>query len=119
MFAVLGPVLLGLAAIGIYAVVSYGVSLRGPEIGVRLALGAPVARVVWSLVADSFAAALLGAAGGWALALVVSRDMLTDRELDWAVFGVIPALLLGVVWLASWLPARRATVMDPLAVLRE
>src|SRR5258707_14588265 len=65
MFAVLGPLLLGLAAIGIYAVVSYGVARRTREIGVRLAFGATSKRVVLQIIRENLGAIALGAAGGW------------------------------------------------------
>src|SRR5205823_6113144 len=75
MFVVLGPALLLLAAMGIYAVVAYSVSRRTTEIGVRLALGATAERVVSEIIADSMRVVSAGALVGWALALLVDLHL--------------------------------------------
>ena len=72
LFTVLGPLLLMLAAIGIYAVVSYTVSLRTTEIGVRIALGATVRGLIAQFVGESLVVVGLGALVGWALSLAVA-----------------------------------------------
>src|SRR5258708_10642091 len=77
MFAVLGPLLLGLAAIGIYAVVSYGVDRRTREIGVRLAFGATSKRVVLQIIRENLGAITWGTAVGWVLARVISLRAIT------------------------------------------
>jgi predicted permease len=117
MFAVLGPLLLLLAAIGIYAVVAYAVSLRTREIGVRLALGATAGRVVRGLVAETVGLAALGASVGWAIAFAAALLVPPGRPAP-VVFVAVPAILLGVAAAASWLPAGRAATQDPLAALR-
>ena len=117
MFVVLGPALLFLAAIGIYAVVAYTVSQRTTEIGVRLALGATASRVVAQIVGDSLRVVSAGAIVGWALAVVVNLHLVRG-PIYLSVFGGVPLLLLLVATFACWLPARRATTVDPLVALR-
>jgi predicted permease len=118
MFAVLGPLLLGLAAIGIYAVVSYAVARRTREIGVRLAFGATGKRVVLQIIRENLGVIAWGAAIGWVLALVISVRAMTKGPINLAVFIGVPFVLLGVATLACWIPARRASRIDPMAALR-
>ncbi|PYT92803.1 MAG: hypothetical protein DMG36_13180 [Acidobacteria bacterium] len=120
MFAVLGPLLLGLAAVGIYAVVSYAVARRTREIGVRLTFGATSSRVVWQIIGENLGVITCGAAIGWILALVVSVRVIamTKGAVNLPVFLAVPAILLGVATLACWIPARRASRIDPMAALR-
>jgi predicted permease len=118
MFAVLGPLLLGLAAIGIYAVVSYAVARRTREIGVRLAFGATSGRVVGQIIRENLGVIAWGAAIGWVLALAISVRVIAKGGLNVSVFLVVPAILLGVATLACWIPARRASRIDPIAALR-
>jgi predicted permease len=118
MFVVLGPMLLALAAIGIYGVVSYSVARRRAEIGVRLALGATARRVISQIVRESLRSVLIGAAIGWFLVFIVYIHLVRGGLDPW-VFAGVPALLLLVATLASWVPARRAAGVDPLRVLRQ
>jgi ABC-type antimicrobial peptide transport system permease subunit len=118
MFVVLGPLLLGLAAIGIYAVVSYAVARRTREIGVRLAFGATSGRVVLQIIRENLGGITWGAAIGWVVALVISVRAMTKGAVNLPVFIGAPAILLGVATLACWIPARRASRIDPLAALR-
>jgi hypothetical protein len=118
MFAVLGPLLLGLAAIGIYAVVSYAVARRTKEIGLRLAFGATSGRVVLQIIRENLGVIIWGTAIGWVLALVISVRVITKGPVDVPVFIGVPAILLSVATLACWLPARRASRIDPMAALR-
>jgi predicted permease len=118
MFAVLGPLLLGLAAIGIYAVVSYAVARRTREIGVRLAFGATSGRVVLQIIRENLGAITCGTAIGWVLALVISVRAMTKGAVNLPVFLGVPAILLGVGTVACWIPARRASRIDPMAALR-
>jgi predicted permease len=117
MFGVLGPLLLLLAAIGIYAVVAYAVSLRTMEIGVRLALGATTRRVVAQFVAEHLIVVAAGALTGWvaAFAIVIAAFGATP---DVAVFAGVPATLLAVAAAAAWWPARRVSRVDPMLALR-
>jgi predicted permease len=117
MFAVLGPLLLALAAIGIYAVVAYTMSLRTTEIGVRLALGASAQRLMRELVSESLRVVAAGASIGWLVAFVVGLDVI-DETIDARVFAGVPAVLLAVAAFACWLPARRAMRVDPVTALR-
>jgi len=118
MFTVLGPLLLALAAIGIYAVVSYTVSLRTREIGVRLALGAPTARLIAEVVGQSLVTIGVGALAGWLFAFVMTLDVVMG-SIDAAIFAAVPAVLLLVAAVACWLPARRAAAIDPVHALRQ
>jgi predicted permease len=118
MFAVLGPLLVVLAAIGIYAVVAYTVSLRTTEIAVRLALGATAPRLIAQFVGENLGVIGLGAVLGWLVAFVVALDVAAGRSIDVPVFAGVPALLLLVATVACWLPARRAIRLDPVAALR-
>jgi putative ABC transport system permease protein len=118
MFVVLGPLLLALASIGIYAVVAYTVSLRTMEIGLRLAIGATASRLVAQLVAESLRVIIAGAAVGWFLAFALATKV-AGVPIDLAVFIGVPALLLSVAAVACWWPAHRAASIDPSAALRQ
>lgn len=117
MFSVLGPLLLLLAAIGIYAVVAYAVTLRISEIGVRLALGATTRRLIAQFVGEHLLIVGAGALAGWVLAVAAVTTMLS-APLDVVVFAAVPALLLAVAIAASWWPARRVARVDPIRALR-
>jgi predicted permease len=118
MFVVLGPLLLVLAAIGIYAVVAYSVAQRTTEIGVRLALGATPGRIVGQIVRETLRVVSIGALVGWLLALVV--DIHVARGVIYLpIFLGVPAILLLVATFACWLPARRASRIDPMVALRQ
>jgi ABC-type antimicrobial peptide transport system permease subunit len=117
-FIVLGPLLLVLAAIGIYAVVAYTVSQRTSEIGIRLALGATNQRVVGQLMAETLRVIAVGSAAGWVIAFFVDRDV-RQASLDPVLFVGVPVILLAVSALACWLPARRATLIDPMRALKD
>ena len=117
MFVVLGPMLLVLAAIGIYAVVAYTVSQRTTEIGVRLALGATPRGVVGQFVRESLLVIGVGALAGWAIAL--SAVIVYGGAIDVLTFVGVPALLMVVATVACWLSARRAAGCDPMPALRQ
>jgi ABC-type antimicrobial peptide transport system permease subunit len=117
MFMVLGPLLLLLAAIGIYAVVAYAVTLRTAEIGVRLALGATTRRLVGQFVAEHLRVVVAGAIAGWLLAFA-GTIVGFDAPVDAAVFGGVPVILLVVATLASWWPSRRVARVDPMRALK-
>ena len=117
MFAVLGPLLLLLAAIGIYAVVAYSVSLRTMEIGVRLALGATTARVMAQFVGEHLVVVTAGALTGWVAAFAIVIGVFGATP-DRGVFVGVPAVLLVVAAAASWWPARRVSRVDPMRALR-
>jgi ABC-type antimicrobial peptide transport system permease subunit len=116
-FGVVGPLLLLLAAFGIYAVVAYAVARRTSELGVRLALGATAGRVIRGVVGENMQVIAFGASAGWVVAFVVVR-LFPGGSVDPVIFGGVPALLLLVAALASWLPARRVSRLDPMAAFR-
>jgi ABC-type lipoprotein release transport system permease subunit len=118
MFLVLGPLILLLAAIGIYAVVSYTVSRRTTEIGVRIALGATGGRVIAQIVRDGLRVIAIGAAAGWAVAFMVAIHVVRGAPVDLTAFIGVPVLLLIVGAAACWVPARRASRVDPVVALR-
>lgn len=111
-----------LAALGIYGVMSYMVTERTHEIGIRLALGAHSTNVVNLVVGQGLRLALLAAAVGLAGAIVVSHLMAGllygVRPTDPVIFGAVAFLLIIVALLASYLPARRALRIDPIIALR-
>jgi predicted permease len=118
MFAVLGPLLLVLAAIGIYAVVNYAVSLRTTEIGVRLALGATARRIIGQFVGESLSIVTAGALIGWLVAFMLALDLAPAGSVEPLVFAGVPLILMVVAALACWIPARRATRISPAVALR-
>jgi predicted permease len=119
MFAVLGPMLLVLAAIGIYAVVAYVVAHRTSEIGVRLALGATPPRVVRQIVLESLRVVVAGAVGGWLLAYGAYIHLVPGRPFNSTAFVLVPTILMMVALVSSWIPAARATGVNPMVALRE
>ncbi len=119
-FAVLALVL---ASIGLYGVLSYAVTQRSREIGLRMALGASQRRVLGMVVGRGLALTGMGLALGLALAAAGTRSMQSMlygvESLDPATFGAVAALLCAIATLACWIPARRAARVDPIVVLRE
>ena len=111
-----------LSLVGIYGVISYIVSQRSREIGIRLALGAQVAGVKRMFVLYALAVATIGIAAGLAAAVAFSRWMASllfeVRPLDPATYVAVVGVLLSAVWLAAYLPARRAASIDPAETLR-
>jgi predicted permease len=117
-FAALVPVLLVLAAAGIYAVVAYAVARRQPEIGIRLALGATGGRVVRQFVGETLRTVALGALAGWVVGVMIDRDLSATAPAGMLVLAGVPALLLAIAAVASWLPARRAARVDVTSSLK-
>jgi predicted permease len=115
-------VALVLSALGVYAVTSYGVARRRGEIGLRLALGAGEGSVLGLVVRDALRPAAVGLAAGIVACLAVTpllKNLLWGvSEKDAASFGASAALLVAVVLLAAYLPARRALAVDPASSLR-
>jgi len=111
-----------LAAVGLFGVMSYIAGQRTTEIGIRIALGAKREHVMRKMLMDGMWPALLGLGVGLAASLEVGRlmrDLLYEiKPLDPAVFAAVAALLLAVAALACFLPARRASRMDPMEALR-
>jgi putative ABC transport system permease protein len=115
-------VALFLAAIGIYGVIAFSVSRRTTEIGIRMALGAQsfdVLRLVMSQCARQVGVGvLLGFAGTFAAGPLIESMLFKTGPRDPLTLVVITLLLIGVAALACWLPARRATKVDPIIALR-
>jgi predicted permease len=118
MFLVIAPLLLALVAIGIYAVISYTVSQRTIEIGVRIAMGATANRVVKQIVKEGLLVASSGLLLAWVIAAMVQTHLFSAGPGAWTVLIAVPVLLFGVAAFACWLPARRATAVDPVVALR-
>ena len=122
MFTVFGILALTLAAIGLYSVIAYNVAQRTHEMGVRVALGAEVRDLVRLVLREGLLLAAVGVALGAGVALVVSRwvkPLLFDESpRDPVVFGAVAAALITVALVASLLPARRASRVDPMRALR-
>ena len=114
---------LGLAVIGLYGVVSFGVARRLREIGIRLALGASPESVVGGVLAEGATLSLLGVAlgiaGAVALGRVLSRMVFEVSPSDPPTLAVVSLLLVVVALAASLVPARRAMRVDPATALRE
>jgi putative ABC transport system permease protein len=113
---------LTLSAAGIYGVMSYAVSQRTPEIGVRMALGATAADILRMVLREGAWLVGSGLLAGCAAALLLTRWLETllfgVRTTDPLTFGLAVLLLLTTALLACWLPARRATRVDPMIALR-
>jgi putative ABC transport system permease protein len=111
-----------LAGLGIYAVVSFAVSQRRQEIGIRMALGAQPANVVRMVLGEGVWTMLIGIGIGlissFAFARTVAHLLYGIAPSDPLTFAVVPVILAAVGLLACWIPARRATRVDPLIALR-
>jgi ABC-type antimicrobial peptide transport system permease subunit len=122
LLAVFAGTALVLAAIGIFGVLSHAVAHRTREIGIRLALGAPVQQVRSRVLWDALVLAALGIGIGLVAALQMTQLMATLlfelAPTDPITLTTVVILLLGVALLASYLPARRATRVDPVIALR-
>jgi putative ABC transport system permease protein len=118
-FAVLGVIL---ASIGIYGVVSYSVSLRTREIGVRVAMGAQKKNVMQLVVGQGLRIAAIGITIGLVVAFSLSKFLASQlygvSSRDPWIFAGITLVLAATSVLACWIPARRATKVDPLVALR-
>jgi predicted permease len=122
MFGFFGLAGLLLAAVGLYGVMSYSVSSRTSEIGIRLALGATRSDVQGLIVRQgmllSCIAVGIGLPLAWAASRVVAGVLYGIAPHDWITFTTVPAFLAAVTLLACWIPARRAATVEPQTALR-
>ncbi len=121
-FGVFGTAALLLAAMGIYGVTSYAVAQRTQEIGVRMALGAQASDVLKLVLRNgmslAFSGAAIGVAGAYAVTRVMRSLLFEVVPTDLATFTIVSVGLITVALLACFIPARRATKVDPLVALR-
>jgi ABC-type antimicrobial peptide transport system permease subunit len=120
--ALSGAVGLGLAVLGIYGVLAYSVARRTKEMGIRIALGALPSDIIRTTVWESLRTVLLGVALGllgtfWLSRFIESLLFETSPHDPMTLAGVV-ASLIAVAAVASWIPARRAAKIDPMAALR-
>jgi predicted permease len=122
LFMVFGGVALFLASIGLYGVMAFTVSRRTPEVGIRMALGAESGQVLSLILKQGLVQVVVGVVLGLGLAVLVSRALkLVLFQVDAGdpvVFGMVGGVLLLTGMLASAIPARRATRVDPIVALR-
>ena len=117
-----GAIALALAAAGIFGVISYSVSCRTHEFGIRIALGGGRREILRLVLGEALRLALIGVGAGIVTALgltrLISSLLFGVRATDPATLIVLPLVLTGVALLAAYLPARRATKVDPMVALR-
>ena len=122
LMAVFAAIGLALAAVGIFGVMSYRVAQRTHEIGIRMALGARRADVRRTVLAEALVSAAAGLAlgwmGSWALTRYLAALLFTIRPGDPVTLAGVSALIFLTASAAAWLPARRASRIDPMAALR-
>ena len=126
LIAVFAVLALGLAGVGVYGVLSQAVGERTREIGLRVALGAEPLEVAGLVVRQGLAPVAVGLSGGLVLTLLLTQvlarvmaPMLFEvKSTDVATYALVTAFILAVAAVAAWLPARRATQVDPMEALR-
>ena len=122
LLSIFGLVALGLAAIGIYGLMAYSVAQRTQEMGIRMALGADRAAVrrlvVWQGAKLAFAGVVLGLGAALGLAHLIASLLFGVKPWDPAAFVAAPLILISVALIAVWLPATRASKVDPMEALR-
>ncbi|HEX9760779.1 MAG TPA: FtsX-like permease family protein, partial [Candidatus Acidoferrales bacterium] len=122
LFVLFGAMALVLAVVGIYGVMAYSVAQRTQEIGIRMALGAQTADIARLVLGQGVALAVtgivLGMGAAWGATRVMSAMLFGVAPTDVFSFAATAGLLAAVAVLACWLPARRATQVDPIVALR-
>jgi predicted permease len=118
-----GAVALLLACLGLYGTISYGVTRRVTELGVRMALGANRGNVLWLVVREALVLVLIGGAAGIPLTFIAGRSvgsfLYGVAAVDPTAYAAAAALLVAVAGLAAYIPAHRASRIDPMVALRE
>lgn len=122
LFGLFAMIALLLAAFGIYGVMSFAVAQRTHEIGLRMALGAGSAQVLRMILKEGLAlgatGVVIGLAGAWAVGRVMQRLLYSIGAIDYGAFSVVAVILMGCAFMACYVPASRATRVDPLTALR-
>ena len=122
MFSIFGGLALGLAVVGLYGVKAYSVARRTREIGIRMALGAQAGAVLRMIMGEGSIMLVSGVAIGLLLSIatakILSGILYGVGPLDPIAFTVAPLVLTIAALIATWLPARRATQVDPVQALR-
>jgi ABC-type antimicrobial peptide transport system permease subunit len=122
LFTVFGGLALALAAIGLYSVIAYGVTQRTHEMGVRIALGAQAHAVVAMIIRDGLRVVAVGVVIGVGISLSaghwIAPLLFHVSPRDPLVYALVAATLAAVALVAGWLPARRASRVDPATALR-
>jgi ABC-type antimicrobial peptide transport system permease subunit len=117
-----GGLALLLVAVGLYGMIAGGVAARTQELGIRISLGARRAGVAWLVTRESATLVLIGSVAGLAVGAFVARyveaQLFGVTPADPLVYVAAAAVLIGVAAVAAWLPALRATKVDPLTALR-
>jgi len=114
-----------LAVVGLYGLVAYSVSRRTREIGIRMAIGADRQKVVWMVLRQGLRLGVAGVAVGLVVGYFACRvvtsafSFVTFDRVDPLVLAAIAVPLLAITGLATWAPARRASLIDPLHALRD
>jgi ABC-type antimicrobial peptide transport system permease subunit len=119
---VFGALALAIGGVGVYSLISYMVSRRTREIGIRLALGAQRAQIVQAIIRQSLFMALGGSFCGLVAAAfasrILSRFLFDIHPLDPLTYGAVVLLMIALSFSAAWFPARRAAGVDPIKTLR-
>jgi putative ABC transport system permease protein len=123
LFTMFAGIALILAAFGIYGVMSFAVAQRTHEIGLRMALGARSVQVLGMILKEGMALGMIGVvvglAGAWSVGHVMKSLLYGIAVIDYGAFSTVAAILMLTAFLACYVPARRATEVDPLTALRE
>jgi putative ABC transport system permease protein len=122
MLGIFAGIALALSTVGIYGVMAFSVTQRSREIGIRMALGAERGDVLRLMARQALgvtlAGVVFGVGGAWALTRFLTSFLYGTQPTDLATFVVVPMALVGVSLLACYIPARRATKVDPAEALR-